>query len=234
MPGAHAEPGSQYSTNQQCIDYCHKPETRVPAIDGGESYTAGTVPPGQGHRTDVHGIARAIRAGASETDIARDHTAWHLLHGRGIGRTINRLRTGRNRDSTIQCIIYYGETRTGKSTAAADLYPNAYDVTTGDERTWWHAYDGQTVAIWNDFRGFMKLTKWLSMVDRWPYWVEEKGGAFLLNVIVFVFTSNVHPESWWDYTDRAAELAAVKARITELVQFSNTSLGMVRKTQNWV
>lgn len=84
LKGAHWEPRG--GTAEEAITYCTKEDSRVPADEGGSSYSYGTPSKGQGQRTDLEAAASDIRAGMSERDFAITHSVALVKYHRGFER----------------------------------------------------------------------------------------------------------------------------------------------------
>ncbi len=194
----------------------------------------GDPPTGGGNRTDIQVVVAAIADGNTEADIQRLFPTTYLKFHSGIAKSIALRRTGRRQSTAPNVSVFFGLSGTGKSRAAYEEYPGAYWITTGEHgKTWWARYTGQSVAVWDDFKGDMPYRVLLRMLDRYAYSVEEKGSAHPLAVTTWVFTSNHHPEDWYDYVGKNHHMPALQRRITQLVEFETTALGVVRKIRMW-
>lgn len=99
--------------------------------------------------------------------------------------------TKRNWKPTV--IWLYGETGTGKSRMAHQMYPEAY--TKSDSSKWWEGYDGHREVILDDFRGdWMPFHEMLTLLDRYERRVEFKGGSRQMLAETIVITSCHPPE----------------------------------------
>ncbi len=229
LSAPHLEP--RLGTHDQAVAYSTKADTR---IDGTNPTILGQPPSGAGSRTDLTRIAEHIAAGGSERDAAARYGNAYIRYSRGIARAIAIRRLGRRQSTTPRVIIYYGDTGTGKSKLAYDTFPGAYWITTGESgKTWWANYLGQNEAVWDDFRGDIQFRVLLRMLDRYSYNVEEKGSQHPLAVTTWIFTSNHHPDDWYDYIGKGHCKPAFQRRVTELVEFETTALGVVRKIRTW-
>lgn len=207
---AHVEQRSPDSTNQQAADYCRKPESRV---DG--PWEGGDLPSGSGARSDILAAKAAIDAGQSELEVANGNfEAWCKFHG-AFAR-YRALRCADKRREAPEVRVYVGPTGVGKSRSAWEEFPGlfAVPISAAGRTDWFDGYVGQRVVLFDDYRGdeydvgfFLKLT------DRYPMQVPYKGGFFPWCPEVLIFTSNVHPDMWYN-TFCQATRDAVKRRIT--------------------
>ncbi len=230
LSAPHLEPRG--GTHADALTYVTKADTRVADT---QPTILGTAPVGAGTRSDLARVADDIATGSTERDVAARHGTTYIRYARGIARAIAIRRVGRRQSTAPRVLVYYGVSGAGKSRAAYDEFPDAYWITTGDRgKTWWAHYTGQLVAVWDDFKGELPYRVLLRMLDRYNFYVEEKGASHPLAVVTWVFTSNHHPEEWYDYLGKGHHMPALQRRITELVEFETTALGTVRKIRTWV
>ncbi len=186
----HFEPVQ--GTTQQAIDYTRKDETRVlPWV------CYGTLPTGQGFRSDLQTIIAMVQEGRSDLDIAMEAPASFIRSHRGIRALRCALNPPKPRHAIHVCCLY-GATGVGKSYAVHRGFPNAW---------WWPrpqnghpyclGYNLQRVCVIDDFRDWVPLHLWLQVCDQYPLSVNTQGenSAFLADTIII--TSNHHPSEWW-------------------------------------
>ena len=96
----------------------------------------------------------------------------------------------------MEIICYIGPSGTGKSRAAREAYPQAY---WGPKGKWWDGYCGQETVIVDEMYGHrFSFSELLQLLDRYPFQVETKGGVRQFTSRRIVFTSNQHPEDWYN------------------------------------
>jgi len=141
-------------------------------------------------------IRARIDKGDQEVDIAQDHFGSWVRYHRGF-REYKRMRQlERARDWPMEIICYIGPSGTGKSRAAREAYPDAY---WGPKGKWWDGYCGQETVVVDEMYGHrFGFSDLLQLLDRYPYQVETKGGVTQFVSRRLVFTSNQHPQDWYN------------------------------------
>jgi len=172
-------------TLKQAITYCQKE---------GDYHEWGRIP-APGTRTDLNVLAGEIRQGKSVQTILDDNPGIYHFYK----RTLNDIEDGvmRNKFRTEMTIgmWIYGPTGSGKSHyALRDYHPDTHFLYR-DDNGWWDGYRGQETVVINDFRGGIKYSEMLQLVDKWPYFVRRRNRepmAFLAKKVIV--TSSVRPE----------------------------------------
>lgn len=96
--------------------------------------------------------------------------------------------------------VYWGPTGTGKSRRAwHEAGEHAYIKSPLSK--WWESYQGQTNIIIDEFRGIIDIAHLLLWLDRYPCFVEVKGGSVPLLATNFWICSNLHPREWYREID---------------------------------
>lgn len=139
--------------------------------------------PKPGKRTELNDAVEAINNGQSLRQLALgDHGVAVVKFNKGL--TVLRSLRSAPRDPSKPPKIYwlYGETGTGKTRCAWEL-GTLHAGTTDDvwmsngTLQWFDGYDGQRVAILDDFRAVDCKFNWLlRLTDRYPLQVPFKGG----------------------------------------------------------
>lgn len=191
-------------TPQQARDYCSKIETR---FDGpwqfGELRETGK-------RAGLEGAVSAIASGTCVADVAKEFAIVWVKYGRGLVDLRKQLQLDSDRrvfgDDGPELWVFWGPSGTGKSREANKLWPDAYWKIGGEK--WWDGYTNQETVILDDFKGsFMRLTDYQRLVDRYPLWVEIKGGSTPMLAKRYVITSNEPPMGWYGEVDKHLTVA---------------------------
>lgn len=117
------------------------------------------------------------------------------------------------------CTVFWGPTGTGKSRRAWE--EAGMDSYAKDPRTkWWGGYRGQENIVVDEFRGGIDVAHLLRWLDRYPCFVEVKGGSLPLCAKRFWFTSNLHPRSWYpDLDELTVDALLRRLKIVEFHDF---------------
>lgn len=200
---AHWE--TRKGTEQQCIDYCSKEETR---IDGpwekGER-------PAPGKRNDLLVAISMIDSGSTMKDVATVHPSVYVKHVRGL-TSYERIMAPR-RTSAPQVIVVYGPTGTGKSQFCREQSPDAYWKAPGTE--WFDDYDGKADIIIDEFYGWIPYSNLLRILDMNPVMLGTKGAHVNLNCKRIFITSNQSPAKWFPRMN----FGPLRRRINRLYRF---------------
>lgn len=174
-------------TPKQAADYCKK---------DGEFEEFGTLPKGQGSRTDLSAVVSAVKEGKSLREIADENPAAIIRYGNGI----QRLRMFFRPERTIppQIKVFWGPTGTGKTRRVWEFADHEkLWVHPGDK--WFDGYDGHPLVLFDDFDGsWFKLSFLLRLLDRYPMMVQQKGGYCHWAPTTIYITSNIEPKKWYE------------------------------------
>lgn len=180
---AHFEP--RRGTPEQAAIYCKK---------GGVFEEFGTLPEGQGHRTDLDLIKKEIFDGRSVDSIVAENPTMFHQYGRTLER-IEDLRLRRsNRSEPTKCTWYYGRTGSGKSKAAFTGYSEETHYVYPNDNGWWDDYHQQPVVIIDDFRGEIPYNFLLQLIGRDPIAVRRRARRPIpFNSKHIIITSSLPP-----------------------------------------
>lgn len=176
----------------------------------------GTLPGGQGSRTDLLAILADIKAGKNSMAIREKHWGSYLRYSKAIENTILFYTVPRNWETKVH--VYWGETGLGKTRRAFQEAGNEVYFHSGGQ--WFDGYSGGD-AIFDDYGGSeFKLTYLLKLLDRYPMRVPIKGGFVQWTPRTIWITSNRSPDDW--YANAHSEhVAALRRRFSTVVHFSN-------------
>lgn len=209
-PRAHWE--TRKGTHEQAKEYASKADTRVagPWVIGEE--------PKKGKRTDLLLLKQRLEEGATEQDIINDDDLYTTVqqYPKAIG--IHRMLASKHRNFKTQVLVLYGPPKKGKSHYWSVAFPNAYVKPVGE---WWDGYDQQEAVVLDDFYGWLKYAFFLQLLDRYPLYVEVKGGTRVFNSHFIVITSNKAPSAWYD--PETCPYAAIERRLDTIYEFTEHS-----------
>ena len=219
---AHIE--RRKGTAKQASDYCEKTEDPTYV---GPCFKAGTIS-NQGKRSDLEEVYDAVKAGKRQRDIIEEFPVAYIKYHKGIDAMRRSLTLPRSAETPKEVIVYYGGTGLGKTRKAVEDHPNAHIQGPGMDG-WWEGYDGHKVVILDEYRGQFPFGKFLSILDRYPCKVPNKGGCCELLADKIILTMPEHPRHL--YPNLAAEiregkLNQLKRRITKIYKFSGTNPAM--------
>lgn len=183
-------------SHDQAKAYCTKEDTRIsgPFMHGEE------VIPQQGKRNDLLMLKRKLDEGASEFEIARDDETFGCwARYPNVVKRYRMLDTACRRNWQTHTTVLWGEPGVGKSSRARDVGgENAFWLPKpAGSSVWWDGYEGQDVVVIDEFYGWIKRDMMCRLCDRYPLFVEVKGGAVQFVAKKIIITSNKHPKDWW-------------------------------------
>lgn len=101
---------------------------------------------------------------------------------------------GPDRDLTYITIV--GPTACGKSYAVHNQYPDHAKCFYGNSGAWFANGDAP-VLLFEEFNGQIPLQKFLTLLDHYPFQLEEKGGMCPAMYTTVIITSNISPDHWY-------------------------------------
>jgi len=207
----HVEPCR--GTLEQCVAYVTKLDTRV-----GFGFEYGTKPVVVRSGRDL--LAHFRSGGTVDaSDPAWDDVLLRFTQARLAELQYVVLNRERDPLGPFFCQVHYGPPGSGKSKTVFQSFPGAYVKPSGD---WWPYYKGQSVVIMDDFDGsFVSFNNFKRFVDRYPCYIETKGGYTSIVATTFHITTNVYPSHWWSKKAVGEDgRTAIWRRISSLVEYS--------------
>lgn len=221
-------------TQEQCIAYCSKEETRVP----------GTTPNHIGEPAGKNGesdskpveaiIASKIKEGVSFDSLLEDFPEYMLRNGRKVKEYYDQIETSKHRHvyKPKYVEVRYGPTGSGKSFSAWNQYKEKCFILTSSMASsgrtiWFDGYAGESVLILEEMPFAMSADQFLSLTDPYPFHVQVKGSSVMAKWKHVICTSNYHPDKWWSeictgIAYQPETLRAARARIHTITEMSGT------------
>lgn len=201
---AHFE--QRIGTHEQAAAYANKSDTRVAGPwTVGEWVSNEDQQAGLGQRTKkstLTDVKDAIDAGATDVELWSAHTSSMLRYANAFDKYRLVLSEATPRDQP-KVVVFWGPPGTGKSHKAREVCENNggghwFQSGNGDN-AWWDGYDParHPVVVLDDFKGGIKYTTLLRMLDKYPLNVETKGSTRRFTPKIIVITSNTPPNQWY-------------------------------------
>eukprot|EP00873_Tetraselmis_striata_P036131 jgi/Tetstr1/456395/TSEL_043129.t1 len=159
----HCYVAAMRGTLRQNDAYCSKED----------AYNHVGLKPSPGARGDIEEVKDEILAGNITSDeVCLANPEFHHKYGRTLDRIEAIALRKRFRTEMTKGIWYTGPTASGKSHKVFEGYdPDTHYVKNLNEE-WWDGYKGHPVVIFNEFRGQIKFSELLDLVDKWPKTVK--------------------------------------------------------------
>ncbi len=224
----HLEP--RMGTPQEARDYCKKSEGRLQG-----PFEFGTLSLGSGSRTDIIQFRDAIQGGKRKRELVADMPALMQRYAK-FYLTVDYLT--RPKSGPREVVLFYGATGLGKTQTVHKAWENddywTMPLTNGT--MWFDDYDGQERVLIDDFAGkfsHVSLVNLLRLLHEYPERVPVKGGHVWWNPKLISITTNIHPNDWYDYSNRSEQRLALKRRIKKVFLFQELGTDSVLATDEW-
>lgn len=204
IPTAHIE--KRRGTAQQAADYCKKDE----------DYVEWGVISRQGKRSDLDDVVAEIQKKRPLSEIACEFPVQFVKFHKGLQALANYHIPERNWETHVE--VFYGATGTGKSRRAHEEMPDAW-VRGPENGTWFDGYQGQDDVIFEEFRGDLKFSFLLQLLDRYKCQVPIKGGFVQWKPRRLIIISPFPPDQWYSNIEDKQQLYR---RINKITHFPNT------------
>ena len=185
--------------------------------------------PDQGKRTDLFVLKDEILEGKKTAeDILEENPMLFHKYGRTLTAIEDlRLRKCFRKEMT-KCTWYWGSTGVGKSHLALhDYSPDTHYLVSTNDKGWWDNYRQQEIVVIQEFRGNMKYSDLLEMIDKWPWCVPRRGRPPMpFTSRKVIITSPMRPQDIYSELNNKDSLQQLMRRI-ELLHVEEG--GKVRK-----
>lgn len=193
----HTVRASSKLLNKAHVEHC------VGSLDDNEAYcskegkyTTFGKKPRQGERTDIIELVDKIKTGETTPDeICLENPMYYHMYGRTLEKAEDIAMRKKFRNFMTEGIWYVGETGVGKSHTAFENYTPETHYLYRSDNGWWEGYKQQEIVVINDFRGEIKYSELLQIIDKWPYFVKRRGREpvpFMSKKVII--TSTLRPE----------------------------------------
>ncbi len=134
------------------------------------------LPPMQGARHNLNEVFDTIKDGKLTADeICVENPEMFHQYGRTIDRLEMIALRRRWRTWMTECTWFCGESGSGKSHKCMEGFDPKTHFVKDLSVDWWDGYVGQEIVVLNEFRGEIKFSMMLAMIDKWPLQVKVRG-----------------------------------------------------------
>lgn len=163
----------------------------------------------------------AIDDGASWPQVMHEHFPVYMKCGRTLKEYWNSQQQRREKKPPRVEIIW-GTPGTGKTRYCHDLARIFYDddIWIHGGGNWFDGYEGQRVAVFDDFYGCMDFGLLLKVLDRYKCLVPVKGSFVPWHPERIFITSNVNPANWYGDKITFAQFTAMMRRVHKVEEVS--------------
>ncbi len=157
----------------------------------------------QGKRNDIVEYVKLITDGATNEVLLDEAPQQYLLFG---GQHTQRIRSAMPQappvERPVDCEIYWGPTRTGKSSRLRRDFPSGTEwfwVSPAGSQPWFCNYEGQPGLVFDEFdHSWFKWAFIKALLDNAsPQTVQTKGGSVPMVAYKFRFSAQDHPKKWY-------------------------------------
>jgi len=206
--GGAAWVGFARGTQEQCLAYCTKQETRANG-----PWRLGEFSAGQGARSDLKPLQVAVQQIVAGAQLQQIDPYVFAKNANGLMKLMS-IQPAPRRDA-LKIICIRGTSGIGKTFWAYERFPDLYRPNYGNGGLWWDGYAGQECVLLDEFRGQCPLQKLLMILDKYPLMLEVKGGYLPAKFTTVIITCNSDPTFWYPNAavQNPEEFAALSRRI---------------------
>ena len=184
---------------------------------------------GQGRRTDLNALRRAIQDGKTPDDILLDDRLSPLMASSSVMRYVDRLFIAENarrwsrEQREVEVHYIWGDTGVGKTRYVYDRYqPSEIYVAHMGARDAFSNYKFQKILVLDEFRSQSPISGLLQMLDRYPYEIDRRyEDTWAAWTEVYILSNWPLDAQYRDSLD--CDRRALERRITDVLHFSDSS-----------
>jgi len=196
----------------QDANYCRKfDSTRVINVDNRK----------QGKRQDIIDAKTLVKTTNSMAQIVEQTTSYQAV--RMCELWLKYKEPSRPIDFEPEVHWRWGKTGVGKTRYVYEKHDQD-EIFRPLSYKWWDGYDGHKIVLLDELRGdWCKFGQLLTLLDRYPYRVETKGGSRQIQATTWYITSSKHPKDLYnpyhfDAEERVDQLLRRITTITEITE----------------
>lgn len=209
---------NRFGTQKQAITYCQKDHdyTELGILKRNTDPVTKKIGK-QGHRSDISNIWDSVKSGYSKSQLIETYPMEYAKYGKAIAEYYTLNEPARSRDIQPKIIWHYGPTGTNKTRS---VYEQENDqVFIPKNYKWWDGYDRHQIVLLDDLRAdYCKFHELLTLLDRYQYKVEVKGGMRQLVATKIYITSPYHPNDLFK-NKTEEDIKQLTRRITTIIHF---------------
>lgn len=213
--------------HKQNTAYCTKEDTR---INGCGPYIYGEIPK-QGERKDLRECFEAFKTNGLSEALVDQYPTQMIMFGNQMQKLLNRVKhlnwKPRTQYIKPKVLVYWGETETGKTRAAASKNAVFCDF---DSRYPWGHYEGEPVVCIDEFTGpeQVKLSTLLKWLDGYNITIQVpyEGNKPFIPREVYICSNN-SPWDWYPLESQARRMALFR-RFTVVCNFRKVAGTVVK------
>ena len=153
-----------------------------------------------------------VKAGKRPREVAESEPGVWVKYHKGLQSLCDVLQPLSREFKRKEVYILVGPTGIGKTRWVYDNFEDLWRAPPAEEKSqWYDGYNGEKVALFDDFKGGPSYQEALQLCDGREMRVRIKGGFVKWNPDVVIFTSNYEPSTWWPVQD----LSAFRRRVTQ-------------------